>query len=75
MINRSREEGWKNVINSLESDDSGVSILQNELRREKTCFLHMRKQKAQISCEITTHLISTFVFATMIVQFLYLLNP
>ena len=31
---------------------------------EKTCFLHMRKTKAQISCVVTVQLISDFVFAT-----------
>ena len=43
MINRSREEGWKNVINSLESDDSGVSKFQ--------------KQNVFIDCRIATDLL------------------
>ena len=38
----------------------------NGLRREKTCFLHVRKAKLQISCAVTAQLISTFVFATWI---------
>ena len=33
------------------------------------------KTKAQISCAVTAQLISAFVFATRIVQFLYFLNP
>ena len=33
------------------------------------------KTKTQISCTITAQLISTFVFAIRIVQFLYYLNP
>ena len=33
------------------------------------------KTKAQISCTVTTQLISAFVFATWIVQSLYFLNP
>ena len=33
------------------------------------------KTKAQISCAVTAELISTFVFATWIVQFLFYLNP
>ena len=33
------------------------------------------KTKAQISCAVTAQLISAFVFATRIVQSLYLLNP
>ena len=43
---------------------------------DKTGFLHMRKTKMQISFAVTTaKLISTFVFATQIVQSLYFLNP
>ena len=41
--------------------------LKNEPRREKTGFLHMRKQKTQISFAVTAKLISAFVFATRIV--------
>ena len=41
----------------------------------KTGHLHMRKTKAQISFAVTVKLISAFVFATWIVQFLYFLNP
>ena len=33
------------------------------------------KRKTQISCAVTTQLISAFVFATRIVQFLFYLNP
>ena len=33
------------------------------------------KTKPQISCAVTAKLISAFVFATQIVQFLYFLNP
>ena len=40
---------------------------QNEPHHEKTGFLHMRKQSMQISCAVTTQLISAFVFATRIV--------
>ena len=47
----------------------------NEPRHEKTGFLHMRKTKTQISFAVTAKLISTFVFATQIVQSLYFLNP
>ena len=46
---------------------------------EKTCFLHMRfayaKTKAQISCVVTTQLISAFVFSTQIERTLYFLDP
>ena len=43
------------------------------MRKPASC--HIRKTKAQINCLVTTHLISTFVFATYIVQSLYFLNP
>ena len=42
--------------------------LYNDPRREKTGFLHLRKQKTQISFAVTAKLISTFVFVTWIVQ-------
>ena len=45
---------------------------------KKTCLLHMQEQRhrsaAQISCTITLQLISAFVFATKILQTLYILN-
>ena len=46
-----------------------------EPHREKTGFLPRRKTKAQISFAVTAKLISAFVFATRIVQFLFFLNP
>ena len=49
--------------------------ISSEPRHEKTCFFAFAKTKAQISCAVTTQLISAFVFATWIVlQPLYLLN-
>ena len=47
----------------------------NEPRREKTGFMPYAKTKTQISFAVTAKLISAFVFATRIVQFLYFLNP
>ena len=41
----------------------------------KTDNLRMRKTKTQISFAVTAKLISVFVFATRIVQFLFYLNP
>ena len=38
---------------------------------EKICSLQMRKTKAQISCAVIAQLISAFVLATKIVQFLF----
>ena len=43
--------------------------------REKTNSLHGAKTKAQISFTVTAKLISVFVFATRIAQFLSFLNP
>ena len=47
----------------------------NEPRHEKTGFYAYAKTKKQISFAVTAKLISAFVFATQIVQFLYYLNP
>ena len=52
---------------------SKVGLLY-EPRHEKAGLLPMRKSKAQISF-VVTKLISAFVFATRIVQFLFFLNP
>ena len=38
-------------------------------------FFAYAKTKAQISCAVIAQLISAFVFATRVVQFLYFLNP
>ena len=47
-----------------------------ELPHGKTNNLHRRaKTKAQISFAVTAKQISAFVFATLIVQFLFYLNP
>ena len=54
---------------------SFIVKLLYEPRYEKTGFLHMRKQKAQISYAVTAQLISAFVFATWIEQSLYFRNP
>ena len=51
-----------------------VGMQQNEPRREKTGFAYA-KTKTQISFAVTAKLISAFVFATRIVQFLFYLNP
>ena len=38
-------------------------LVPYEVHHVKTCFWHVRKHKAQISCAVTAQLISTFVFA------------
>ena len=50
-------------------------ITSNELHRDKTGFLHMRKTKTQINFAVTAKLISVFVLAILIVQSLCFLNP
>ena len=42
--------------------------------RKPVCFAYA-KTRTQISCAVTAQLISAFVFATLIVQFLYFLSP
>ena len=49
--------------------------MQNEPHHKETGFLPMQNKAAQISFAVTAKLISAFVFATQIVQFLYFLNP
>ena len=48
-------------------------LIKIELRHEKTKVLHDAKTKVHISCAVTQQLISVFVFATQIVQFLFYL--
>ena len=50
-------------------------MLSSEPRREKTGFLHMRKQRRKSASRLTAKLISAFVFAKKIVQSLYFLSP
>ena len=45
------------------------------LRHEKAGFCIWGKKKAQINSAVTAQLISAFVFATQLVQSLYLPNP
>ena len=45
------------------------------LRILENLLFAFAKTKVQISCPVTTQLISPFVFATQIVQYLYFLNP
>ena len=47
----------------------------SEPRHVKTGLLSLRKQKAQISCAVTTQLISAFVSATRLVKFPFYLYP
>ena len=53
-----------------------TGVIPNESGREKTGFLHMRKQRRRSASRLlSAKLISAFVFAILIVQFLYYLNP
>ena len=47
----------------------------NESRHEKNHLFAYAKTKTEISCALIVQLISTFVFATWIVQSLFYLNP
>ena len=49
-----------------------LEMCKNEPPHGKTNNLHRRKQRRR---SVTAQLISAFVFATLIVQFLYFLNP
>ena len=53
---------------------SGICCVLCEPHYEDTRFLPVLKAKAQISCAVTAQLISAFVIATRIVQFLLFLN-
>ena len=46
-----------------------------EPHHKNISFWHMQKQKAQISCAVTAQLIRAFVFAPLIVQSFFFLNP
>ena len=61
------------VLNWLSITCIYLSTVRNEVMR-KPVFAYA-KTKAQISFAVTAKLISTFVFATRIVQFLFFLNP
>ena len=54
-----------------------TSLILYEPRREKTGFSPMRKQRRRSASQlpVTAKLISAFVFATRIVQFIFYLNP
>ena len=54
--------------------DHCVASFINEPVHDKNNNLHRRKQKPQISFAVTAKLISAFVFASRIVQFLFYLN-
>ena len=51
-----------------------ISVSLFEPSHEKTGFFVYAKTKMQISFAVTVKLISAFVFATWLVQFLYFLN-
>ena len=54
----------------------GISLLMSLVMRKPGLYIiKFAKTKTQISCAVTAQLISAFVFAIRIVQFLYYLNP
>ena len=55
-----------------------MNMANTEPRHVKTEFLPMRKQRPRSASQllaVTAKLISAFVFATRIVQFLFFINP
>ena len=63
------------VYSPVAGADNPLGSEYFEPRREKTIFFAYAKTKTQISFAVTAKLISAFVFATWIVQFLFYLNP
>ena len=59
----------------LHTSLSQVCLSISEPHHEKTGFLPMQKQRRRSASQLTAKLISAFVFATRIVQFLFFLNP
>ena len=61
------------------SEKKSINIRTNEPLHEKTNILHVRKQRRRSASQkfavLTAKLISTFGFATQIIQFHYFLNP
>ena len=64
----------RNCINVMIFPAPGSS-LKNVLKETCNQIFAYAKTKAQISFAVTAKLISAFVFATGIVQFLFFLNP
>ena len=46
----------------------------SQVMRKAACRIKICKTKAQIRCAVTVQLINAFVFATQIVQYLFILN-
>ena len=74
MATTSRVTDIMLIINILNTHVH-VPVGINELHHEINGFCAYAKTKAQISFTVTAKLISAFVFATRIVQFLFFLNP
>ena len=68
-------EGLERLLLSSVLISAGNCNIFNEPRHGKTGFLHMQKQSRRSAAQLTSQLISGFVFDTQIVQSLYLLNP
>ena len=77
-INKRRSKTVKNgvVDCKLKTVSSGFDLhMSLVMRKPENRIFAYAKTKTQISFAVTPKLISTFVFATWIVQFLYYLNP
>ena len=56
------------ILKTTETNDNWAALWENQI------FAYA-KTKAQINCAVTAQLISAFIFATLIVQFLFYLKP
>ena len=61
-----------NVVNEFHRQGITRVVLSRDGKNQRSTYA---KTKTQISCVVTAKLISAFVFATWIVQYLYFLNP
>ena len=76
-VNPGRDGHFEPCFHVIKFDSNGKTILGMKVplnNRENLPFAYA-KTKLQSSCAITVQLISTFVFATYMVQFLAFLNP
>ena len=61
MLNLTTHAKFGIAIHSFVFPSIQVLLFSGFIVCEKICFLHIRKTKAQISCEVPAQLISTFV--------------
>ena len=73
LCNRAQAAGLSWGLNYCQNEaEIGIDHFRRAVRKMDFCLW---ENKGQISCAVTAQLISTFVFATRIAQFLCFLNP